>query len=128
MYEIDLFLKGHPEIATIPQGRKLLHKLSTFSPLEAYKFFLRGFTRPARYIDGIINKEYFRLDRAFHYCPQRKKYDPELDAFFAGYGYRNDILDAIDREVLQGIRDLEYGHDVSVSLRRLICVSLSVTV
>jgi hypothetical protein len=144
LHEIDLFFMGHPEIAAILAGRELLDKTSTFSPLEAYKLFVRGYTRPARYVsfqtllrqrltvyryvDGIIKKDYFRLDRAFHYCPQLKKYDPELDEFFGDFGPRTDIFDAIDRAVLQGIRDMEYGHDVPVRLRILICVSHSVIV
>jgi hypothetical protein len=78
-----------------------------------------------RYIDGIIKKEYFQLDRAtFLYCPQGKKYDPELDDFFRGYDYRYDILAKIDEEVIMGTQKLEYGHDVSISLRKLICYAV----
>jgi hypothetical protein len=46
--EIDQFLQGHPEIASCPEGRTLLHQLSTLPPLQAYKYFLKGYTRPAR--------------------------------------------------------------------------------
>jgi hypothetical protein len=77
-----------------------------------------------RYVDGIIKKEYFQLDGVFHYCPLRKKYDPELDDFFKGFDYRYDILDSIDREVYMGIQELDYGYNVSTSLRKLICYAV----
>jgi hypothetical protein len=48
LVEIDQFLRGHPEIADYPEGRDTLLQLNTLSPLEAYKYFLRGYTRPAR--------------------------------------------------------------------------------
>jgi hypothetical protein len=48
LHEIDLFLQGHPEIASCPEGRDMLRNLSTLSPLDAYRYFLKGYTRPAR--------------------------------------------------------------------------------
>ena len=46
--EIDLFLQGHPEMASYAEGRHTLLQLRTLPPLEAYKYFLKGYTRPAR--------------------------------------------------------------------------------
>jgi hypothetical protein len=48
LVEIDQFLRGHPEIADCLEGRDTIVQLNTLSPLEAYKYFLRGYTRPAR--------------------------------------------------------------------------------
>lgn len=48
LVEIDQFFRGHPEIADYPQGRDTILQLNTLSPLEGYKYFLRGYTRPAR--------------------------------------------------------------------------------
>lgn len=48
--EIDQFLRGHPEIALVPEGRIALRDYYTLPPLEAYKHFLRGWTKPARYV------------------------------------------------------------------------------
>ncbi|KAH7383857.1 hypothetical protein BKA66DRAFT_584329 [Pyrenochaeta sp. MPI-SDFR-AT-0127] len=122
--EIDQFLCAHPEIASCAEGRDMLRALSRLSPLEAYKYFLRGYTRPARYIDGIIKTEYFRPALDFTWCPLRKKYDSELVEFFDGFDYRHDIIDCIDREVHIGIQRLTFGRPVSVSLRKLISYSL----
>jgi hypothetical protein len=46
--EIDQFLKGHPEIATCDEGRSTLRQITVLPPLQAYKYFLKGYTRPAR--------------------------------------------------------------------------------
>jgi hypothetical protein len=46
--EIDLFLEGHPEIASCSAGRNMLRELSTLRPMAAYTLFIRGYTKPAR--------------------------------------------------------------------------------
>ncbi|KAH7093743.1 hypothetical protein FB567DRAFT_610333 [Paraphoma chrysanthemicola] len=147
--EIDLFLQGHPEIATCVEGRKMLRQLATLPPLEAYKCFLKGYTLPARfvapsplapppsglslavfpmpsteYLDGIIRSEYFRLPLDFPYQPLSTKRDPELDEFFDGFEYRHDIIARIDREVRLGMKDLAYGRAVPLALRKLVCYAL----
>ena len=48
LHEIDLFIRGHPELMQFTEGRDMLQQLSTLSPLRAYKYFLKGYTRPAR--------------------------------------------------------------------------------
>ena len=51
LVEIDQFLAAHPEIA---QHREAFaHEVNYTRPLTAYRFFVRGYTRPARYIDGV---------------------------------------------------------------------------
>jgi hypothetical protein len=48
LVEIDQFFRSHPEIAHCPEGRETIRQLNSSSPLEAYRYFLRGYTRPAR--------------------------------------------------------------------------------
>jgi hypothetical protein len=79
-----------------------------------------------RYIDGIITTELFRVNPVLHYCPLRKKYDPELDDFFKGYREPNEVLNNIDEMVCKGVQELSVGIEVAVSLRMLICVGLRI--
>ncbi|KAF2030224.1 hypothetical protein EK21DRAFT_65908 [Setomelanomma holmii] len=122
--EIDQFFQGHLEIATFPEGRSMLRQIATLPPLEAYKTFLKGYTLPARYLNGIIRSDYFRLPLDFHYQPLSAKRDPELHDFFAGFDYRHDIIDRIDHEVRHSMKDLAYGRAVTLALRKLICYAL----
>lgn len=124
LVEIDQFLRGHPEIAESPEGRETILQLNTLSPLEAYKYFLRGYTRPARYLDGIVKSEYFTLPANYPYQPLRTKVDPELVDFFDGFEYRHDIIDRIDRVVRDGICELSLGRPLPSGHRRLICYAL----
>jgi len=51
VHEIDQFLATHPELADLrPEWVKSLDELR---PLLAYRFFLKGYTRPARYRDDV---------------------------------------------------------------------------
>jgi exosome complex RNA-binding protein Rrp4 len=79
-----------------------------------------------RYIYGIIKIGYFKVDPVLHYCPLRKKYDPELDDFFKSYRERNEVLNKIDEMVCKGVEDLSAEREVTVSLRKLICGSLRI--
>lgn len=48
LVEIDQFFRSHPEIADCSEGRETIMQLDSSSPLDAYRHFLRGYTRPAR--------------------------------------------------------------------------------
>ncbi|KAF2133863.1 hypothetical protein P153DRAFT_100196 [Dothidotthia symphoricarpi CBS 119687] len=122
--EIDQFLYGHPEIASCTEGRSTLHQLNTLSPLDAYKYFLRGYTRPARYIDGVIKTEPFQLPMSFPYQPLSTKHDPELVDFFDGFEYRHDIIQRIDQEVFYGIEELSFCRPVPLAMRKLVCYAI----
>jgi hypothetical protein len=55
--DIDDFLKRHP--ALLKACPSWCYQLSTLPPLEAYLFFVKGYLRPARYVDGVsIEKHY----------------------------------------------------------------------
>ena len=51
LVEIDKFLSGHPEISHYTPGFE--NEINHTSPLNAYCFFVQGYTKPARYIDGV---------------------------------------------------------------------------
>ncbi|KAJ8107052.1 hypothetical protein OPT61_g9132 [Boeremia exigua] len=115
---------SHPEIADYPEGRETIMHLNSSSPLGAYKYFLRGYTRPARYIDGIIKSEYFTLPANYQYQPLLTKVDPELVEFFEGFEYRLDIIERIDVVVRAGIRELSLCRSLPPEYRRLICYAI----
>lgn len=117
-------------------------QLNSLSPLGAYKYFLRGYTRPARYasctdstdgalnntliryIDGVVKSEHFTLPANFPYQPLRMKVDPELVEFFEGFEYRWDIIERIDLVVRAGIRELSLCRSLPPGYRRLICYAV----
>jgi hypothetical protein len=121
LVEIDQFIRGHPELAKHASGTRFLKELTTLPPLEAYQYFLRGYTRPARYIDGIILAGEFRLQADFRPKSVSQVRDKELEDFFDGFEYRYDILDQIDRVVSVACMDLSHGRSVNSGLRRLVC-------
>ena len=49
--DIDDFLKRHPGL--LKACPNWCYQLSTLPPLQAYLFFVKGYLRPARYIDGV---------------------------------------------------------------------------
>jgi hypothetical protein len=55
--DIDDFLKRHPALSKACPS--WCYQLSARPPLEAYLFFVKGYLRPARYVDGVsIDKHY----------------------------------------------------------------------
>jgi hypothetical protein len=121
LVEIDQFIRGYPELAKHACGMRFLEELTNLPPLEAYQYFLRGYTRPARYIDGIMLTGDFRLPLDFRPRSVSHVKDKELEDFFDGFEYRYDILDQIDRVVSAACVDLSHGRFVSSGLRRLVC-------
>lgn len=45
--EIDMFLNNHIKIARLAPD--FANNFNAFSPLQSYKFFIKGYTKPARY-------------------------------------------------------------------------------
>jgi hypothetical protein len=124
LVEIDQFLQGHPELASYSQGVEMLHLMNTMAPLEAYRNFLKGYTRPARYSAAMIVMGDSRLPKGFEPPSISSRPDSELDEFFHGFKYRWDILDRIDCEVLIGCANISAGLFVKASMRRLIYYAL----
>lgn len=120
LVEIDQLLRAHPEITSCSQGLQMLRIMNASSPLGAYQHFIRGYTRPARYIDGIVSTD-FKLPPGFRPPSVTAKHDPELEEFFSGFEYRWDILNNIDQTVDDACAALSAGRFVSHNLRRLIC-------
>ncbi|KAF2997335.1 hypothetical protein E8E13_003152 [Curvularia kusanoi] len=111
LVEIDHLLKDHPEISDHPEGREMIMQVNSLSPLEAYKYFLRGYTRPARYIDGVIRSDHFVMPAQYPYRPLSTKNDPELVDFFEGFEYRWDIIDRIDKMDYLGVDIVDFVMD-----------------
>lgn len=51
VHEIDQFLLTYPELAELQP--EWCHRIATLSPLDAYRFFVKGYTKPARYLSGV---------------------------------------------------------------------------
>jgi len=71
--DIDDFLKRHPGL--LKACPNWCYQLSTLPPLQAYLFFVKGYLRPARYIDGVSRDKHW-LDTLLIYTsrlyrPQR---------------------------------------------------------
>lgn len=49
--DIDDFLKRH--LGLLKACPSWCHQLNTLPPLQAYLFFVKGYLRPARYVDGV---------------------------------------------------------------------------
>ncbi|TKA71255.1 hypothetical protein B0A49_04145 [Cryomyces minteri] len=96
LVEIDLFLANHSEL--LEHVPDFVVQINQSSPLKAYKMFIKGYTRPARYLHGVL-----REDEEFSVLYAIPKlvdaYDIELIEFFEGYEYRLDVLQQIDEEV-----------------------------
>ncbi|KAF2683092.1 hypothetical protein K458DRAFT_306194, partial [Lentithecium fluviatile CBS 122367] len=119
--EIDQFLSSHPEISSCSAGRRWLRKMNSLSPLDAYRYFIKGYTRPARYPDGVIVSEGFVLPVGYRPSFLTAQQDPELDDIFDRYKHRPNVLELIDRVVRLACSDLDAGRFVKPSIRRLIC-------
>ncbi|OCK85181.1 hypothetical protein K432DRAFT_277015, partial [Lepidopterella palustris CBS 459.81] len=118
LVEIDLFLSAHPEI--IEHAPKFVEEFNSAAPLQAYRHFLKGYTKPARYITGVIPDGDFFLTANFSPPQLVSAYDEELVAFFQDYDYRYDILERIDNEVLHACQALDVGTLLPRRLRRLV--------
>lgn len=101
-----------------------LEIVNTLPPLEAYLYFIKGYTRPARFIDGIIVTDPVSVRSPIEFRSVRATPDDELDAFFAGFEYRYDILDRIDSEVRSACNDLLSGRSILPGLMRLACYAI----
>lgn len=55
--DIDDFLKRHPRL--LKACPNWCYQLSTLTPLQAYLFFVKGYLRPARYVDGVSTDKHW---------------------------------------------------------------------
>ncbi|KAK3070255.1 hypothetical protein LTR53_010776 [Teratosphaeriaceae sp. CCFEE 6253] len=115
--EIDQFLAAHGEI--VQYSPQFADYFNSLPPLQAYLFFMKGYTKPARYIPGALPN--------LHNIPIppvvvliASVHDTELLNFFDGHEYRIDILMKIDTEVLELCKALYQGKRVSPEQRELV--------
>ena len=122
LVEIDMFIRAHPEV--VRYAPSFIQLINSLPPLEAYLYFLKGYTRPARYVEGVIRTDAFTLSPYFRPMSITMIRDKELDDFFEGFDYRYDILDRIDNEVRHACTNIRYGCFVPHALRRLVCYAV----
>lgn len=120
--EIDVFLRGHPDLARYTPD--FVHKFNNARPLAAYRFFLKGYTRPARYIPGILPDRDNDITLPHAMPSVAATVDEELVDFFDGYEYRYDILHKIDIEVATLCNGLRSGVHLTWTQRLLVTLSL----
>ncbi|KAF2084261.1 hypothetical protein K490DRAFT_59685 [Saccharata proteae CBS 121410] len=120
--EIDGFRRTYPEIILYDPG--FAHIMNRAAPLDAYKHFVSGFHRPARYLPDILPQG----DLSFHpgFTPARvaDASDEELDEFLTTNGYDRDILNMIDDEVASLVRKVQKGHLIHLKDRKLLQYAL----
>ncbi|KAF2753558.1 hypothetical protein EJ05DRAFT_515015 [Pseudovirgaria hyperparasitica] len=122
LIEVDMLLRNYPELEH--HAPRFVEEFNRTSPLNAYLHFLKGFTRPCRYLPGVIPEVDFTLDENCHITRIVDKRDQELEDFFRDYEYRFDILETIDREVLYFCSILKDGGRISRNQRMLVAYHL----
>ncbi|GME32767.1 hypothetical protein BKCO1_2200043 [Neofusicoccum parvum] len=121
--EIDQLLRNNPELY-YHSPEWSLH-FNTARPLDAYKFFLKGYTKPARYLAGFFpDVQSFTLPQYFIPGKLDGLFDEELHGFFAGQEYRHDILQEIDKLVDSLCYRIQCGQFVKNADRRLVVYAL----
>ncbi|KAF1987393.1 hypothetical protein K402DRAFT_420208 [Aulographum hederae CBS 113979] len=93
LVEIDQFLANVPEL--MEYSPVWADAINTASPLQAYLHFVQGYTRPARYREGIVprNARNIQFPHRLQYCTRSR--DEELEEF-TDYNYQ--IVRKIDDE------------------------------
>ncbi|OCL05369.1 hypothetical protein AOQ84DRAFT_252231, partial [Glonium stellatum] len=122
LFEIDQFLRAHPEL--LEYAPAFVKEFNSASPLRAYKHFLKGYTKPARYIRGVIPDGEVTFPADFRPPELIKAYDEELTEFFDGFEYRYDILERIDRDVYDACQELKARITVPHRRRRLVAYAV----
>ncbi|KAF2092419.1 hypothetical protein NA57DRAFT_25189, partial [Rhizodiscina lignyota] len=120
--EIDLFLRGHPELAEYTPD--FVRRFNNARPLAAYRFFLKGYTRPARYVPGILPERDDQITLPHELPSVASTVDDELVDFFDGYEYRYDILRRIDDQVRALCNFLRSGGRLTWTQRLLVGLTL----
>ncbi|KAF2139265.1 uncharacterized protein K452DRAFT_275420, partial [Aplosporella prunicola CBS 121167] len=120
--EIDKFLANHPEIADY--APRFVQDFNSLTPFDAYRYFLKGYTRPARYIKDHLPEGNFVLPVGFKYERLVNAVDEELIGFFEGHDYRYDILEEIDCQVAYFVADLQRGHLLKRADRTLVVYAI----
>lgn len=94
-------------------------------PLAAYLFFVKGYTRPARYVNNYLpDDDRGLLAAAGGSDFTTMKHDDELQDFFDGYEYRWDILAKIDEEAQKLCNILMQGGRLSHAQRTLVVLAM----
>lgn len=119
-----MFLSNNPEIAEYAPD--FVQRFNSGRPVESYRIFLKGYTKPARYLNGILptTDEETGVKLPIIIPSITGVDDIELRDFFDGYEYRMDILQKIDDEVHHLAAMLRNAGSLTFPQRHLLSLSI----
>ncbi|KAI4726271.1 hypothetical protein E4T49_05935 [Aureobasidium sp. EXF-10728] len=95
--DIDDFLKRHPGL--LKACPSWCHQLNTLPPLEAYLFFVKGYLRPARYVDGALPAPEDEQIPVHPISLEHHSHDPELYEHITDIGQCLELRGRLDEMV-----------------------------
>ncbi|KAH0367818.1 hypothetical protein KCU65_g4386, partial [Aureobasidium melanogenum] len=95
--DIDNFLKRHPGL--LKACPSWCYQLNALSPLQAYLFFVKGYLRPARYVDGALPGPEDEQIPARPISLEHHSHDPELYDHVTDIGQCLELLGRLDEVV-----------------------------
>ncbi|KEQ61288.1 uncharacterized protein M437DRAFT_52022, partial [Aureobasidium melanogenum CBS 110374] len=95
--DIDDFLKRHPGL--LKACPSWCYQLNALSPLQAYLFFVKGYLRPARYVEGALPAPEDEQIPARPISLEHHSHDPELYDHITDIGQCLELLGQLDESV-----------------------------
>ncbi|KAI4848513.1 hypothetical protein E4T44_03887 [Aureobasidium sp. EXF-8845] len=108
--DIDNFLKRHP--ALLKACPSWCYQLSALSPLDAYLFFVKGYLRPARYVDGVLPAPEDEQIPVHPISLEHHSHDPELYDHITDIGQCLELLGRLDELVWLLTQAYHSGHSL----------------
>ncbi|KEQ74192.1 hypothetical protein M436DRAFT_23129, partial [Aureobasidium namibiae CBS 147.97] len=109
--DIDDFLKRHPGL--LKACPNWCYQLSTLPPLQAYLFFVKGYLRPARYIDGALPAPEDEQIPTRPISLEHHSHDPELYDHITDIGQCLELLGRLDELVWLLTQAYHSGHPLN---------------
>ncbi|KAI4784988.1 hypothetical protein E4T52_00007 [Aureobasidium sp. EXF-3400] len=109
--DIDAFLKRHPEL--LKACPSWCYQLSALSPLQAYLFFIKGYLRPARYVDGALPAPEDEQIPVRPISLEHHSHDPELYEHITDIGQCLELLGRLDELVWLLTQAYHSGHRIN---------------
>ncbi|KAG9522247.1 hypothetical protein KCV07_g3138, partial [Aureobasidium melanogenum] len=106
--DIDDFLKRHPGL--LKACPSWCYQLNALSPLQAYLFFVKGYLRPARYVDGALPAPEDEQIPAHPISLEHHSHDPELYDHITDIGQCLELLGQLDESVWVLTKAYHSGH------------------
>ncbi|KAI4744328.1 hypothetical protein E4T50_05326 [Aureobasidium sp. EXF-12298] len=106
--DIDDFLKRYPGL--LKACPSWCYQLNALSPLQAYLFFVKGYLRPARYVDGALPAPEDEQIPAHPISLEHHSHDPELYDHITDIGQCLELLGQLDESVWVLTKAYHSGH------------------